>query len=283
MVPYRKNHRSAALAALLLLAGLVAGCGPKLPDEFLFSGPIMGTTYHVKVVADLPARTAEELDRNILETLERVNGRMSTYRDDSELSQFNAIMETAPFALSDETLGVFEIALEVSRETGGAFDVTVGPLVNAWGFGPGKGETPDAATIGQLLERVGYGKLTLDRNGGTLAKSIPGMYCDLSAVAKGYAVDAVAAALEEKGVTRYMVEVGGEVRTSGTNQEGRPWRIGIYRPDPERFDLQRVVALSGLSMATSGDYRNYIDVDGKRLSHTIDPRTGRPRSTAWPP
>ncbi len=270
------NFGSTALAVLLVFLLALAGCGPHGPREILLSGPIMGTTYHVKVVATLDGRQEKALAQEVLKVLERVNARMSTYRDDSELSRFNHRKETTPFALSDETLGVFEIALEVSRQTNGAFDVTIGPLVNAWGFGPGDAQSPTDETVTRLRQDVGYHLLTLDREGGTLSKKRPGVYCDLSAVAKGYSVDAVAEALEGAGIHRYMIEVGGEVRTAGINLREEPWRIGIYRPDPERFDVQRVVALSGQSMATSGDYRNFIDNDGQRISHTIDPRTGYP-------
>lgn len=242
----------------------------------------MGTTYSVRVVlpGDLPDVEREHIDAELADlpqrVLDGVNAKMSTYQDTSELSRFNQHEETTPFPLSRETLKVMAIAQAVSEQTQGAFDITVGPLVNAWGFGPEDGGVPSDAALAELLKRVGFRHLAVDAEAGTATKAIPGLYCDLSAVAKGYGVDAVAEALEALGVTRYMVEVGGEVRTAGLNARGQAWRIGIYKPDPETLGLQRVVGLSGQAMATSGDYRNFIDHNGERLSHTIDPRTGRP-------
>jgi thiamine biosynthesis lipoprotein len=173
---------------------------------------------------------------------------------------------------------VFQLALGISEQTGGVFDITVGPLVNAWGFGPDSvPATPlSDAEVASLLAHTGYGKLTLDPDNLTVSKADPEVYCDLSAIAKGYAVDRVGLALEEAGFFDYMAEVGGEVRTRGLNAEGQPWRIGIVCPDPTQGGLEQIVPLSGWSLATSGDYRNFYERDGVRYSHTIDPRTGRP-------
>jgi thiamine biosynthesis lipoprotein len=157
-------------------------------------------------------------------------------------------------------------------------DITVGPLVNAWGFGPdARPETiPSDAEIAGLLEKVGYTKLVLDSESSSLRKSEPGLLCDLSAIAKGYGVDRVAEALDGLSIQDYMVEVGGEVRTRGLNDQGQAWRIGIERPSVEGRVIQQVLSLSNGAMATSGDYRNYYEVDGVRYSHMIDPRSGRP-------
>jgi thiamine biosynthesis lipoprotein len=239
----------------------------------------MGTTYTVKVVAEeLSPEQHSEIEGTIREELEDVNAKMSHYRPDSELSRFNAWRETTPFRVSRETFGVFEEALEIADLTGGALDITVAPLVNAWGFGPdARPETiPSDAEIATLLEKVGYTKLELDPESTSLRKSVPGLQCDLSAIAKGYGVDRVAEALNRAGFEDYMVEVGGEVRTRGRNDKGQAWRIGIERPSVEGRVIQQVLSLSNGAMATSGDYRNYYEVDGIRYSHMIDPRTGRP-------
>lgn len=241
----------------------------------------MGTVYSVKVIASGGAGfSGPDLAQAIDASLETVNGLMSTYKPDSQLSRFNQHASDVPFPVDAAVAEVFAIALEVSRQSGGAFDVTVGPLVNAWGFGPDPdAPPPDAETLARLRANVGYQHLEVTSEG-QLRKRIPGIYCDLSAIAKGYAVDQVAAMLDARGIEDYMVEVGGEVRARGLNQLGIPWRIGIERPMPDRRVIARVVSMRDMALATSGDYRNYREVDGARLSHTIDPRTGQPAAHA---
>jgi thiamine biosynthesis lipoprotein len=174
-------------------------------------------------------------------------------------------------------MDVFVEAQRIGELTQGAFDITVGPLVNAWGFGPGeRREDLDQAAIDELRSHTGWDKLIVNPGESTLVKLDPALYCDLSAIAKGYAVDRVFETLSDLGFTSRMVEIGGEVRTAGANAEGRPWRIAVEKPLEGGRGIQRVVALQDLAMATSGDYRNYFERDGKRYSHEIDPRTGRP-------
>lgn len=275
---FRKLYRgSVAIATLLFFFGFMSGCGSGRHETFeqAFSGETMGTTYHVKVICEKDKTLPKNLGDIIQAAVDEVNAKMSTYRPDSELSRFNQHATAEPFPVSAETAEVFRIALEVCKQSGGMFDITVGPLVNAWGFGPDKEQSPpDDETIAKLRTRVGYQHLEIVPAG--LVKKIPDLYCDLSAVAKGYGVDRTALALEHAGITRYMVEVGGEVRAKGKNLSGVPWRIGIERPLPEVEDVQEVVYLSGRSLATSGDYRNFFMKDGKRYSHTIDPTTGKP-------
>jgi thiamine biosynthesis lipoprotein len=239
----------------------------------------MGTTYTVKVVAEnLSPERQTEVEKRIHSELDEVNAKMSHYRPDSELSRFNQSRDTTPFPVSKETLEVFREALEIAEMTEGAFDITVGPLVDAWGFGPdGRPECiPSEDEIARLRVKVGYEKLEADLEALTLQKSEPEIQCDLSAIAKGYAVDQVADALDEIGISDYMAEVGGEVRTRGLNEKSQTWRIGIERPVSGKRMLQQVIAVSGGAVATSGDYRNYFEVDGVRYSHMIDPRTGCP-------
>jgi thiamine biosynthesis lipoprotein len=237
----------------------------------------MGTSYHVKLLPTSQHTTPQSLEKAVADAIGEVDRAMSTYKQDSELSRLNRHPAGVPFPLSGPLREVFESALEVSRESGGAFDVTVGPLVNAWGFGPDTPEAaPTEAEVAALLDRVGFDKLELTPGG--LVKARDDLYCDLSAIAKGYAVDRVALALDALGITRYMVEIGGEVRTRGLNADGVPWRIAIERPDSgfER-EAQRIIGLEDISLATSGDYRIFeIGEDGVRRSHTIDPRTGAP-------
>ena len=256
------------------------------------TGATMGTTFAVIVVsredaararplAGRPeggARETDGLRAAIQGRLDGIEARMSHYRSDSELSRFNRARTTGPRPMSRETLGVVAEALAVSRASGGAFDVTVGPLVDAWGFGAAGGApaAPGEALLAGLRERVGFDLLEVDRAAGTLRKRRPDVAIDLSAVAKGYAVDAVASLLVERGFRDYLIEIGGELRAGGGNEDGAAWRVAVERPLPASPGTQRVLPLAEAAVATSGDYRNFRDLDGVRVSHTIDPRTGRP-------
>jgi len=244
-----------------------------------FDGATMGTTWSVKIATDdMAPDTERALVREITATLDRVDGLMSTWKSDSELSRFNRLEGGVPFLVSPETLAVFEVAQEVSGLTGGAFDVTVGPLVAAWGFGAAAAAQtpPPASELDALRRYVGFRKLTIDARAGTIEKTSAEVVCDLSAVAKGFAVDEVARLLAARGHENFLVEVGGELRAIGSHLDGSPWRVGIEAPIVGRRSIQRVVELRDLAMATSGDYRNFYESNGRRISHTIDPRTGRP-------
>jgi thiamine biosynthesis lipoprotein len=179
--------------------------------------------------------------------------------------------------LSADAFAVFRLAQQVSAETNGAFDITVAPVVDAWGFGPGRAQRVVGETeVAALERRVGWRMLTLDDSHATVAKARPDVRADLSGIAKGFAVDRAAQALEALGLADYMVEAGGEIRTRGRNAGGRPWQIAIERPDAVPQQAFRIVPLSGLAMATSGDYRIYFERDGARYCHEIDPSTGCP-------
>ena len=269
------------IAAALVGWGALWACAPTetAPVLHMFDGATMGTTYSVRVVTS-EAWGQPEHDRigaRMQAALDDVESKMSHYKPSSELSRFNRTRATVPFPVSRETFDVVRHAYELSELTGGALDVTVGPLVNAWGFGPVEPDIlpPDAALLARLRDHTGYTQLELDPVALTLRKTDPELECDLSAVAKGYGVDRVAVVLREEGLTRFMVEVGGEIVAVGLNQQGGPWRIAIERP-VMAGGVQRVVLLSGHAMATSGDYRNVREVDGRLFSHTIDPRTGWP-------
>jgi thiamine biosynthesis lipoprotein len=239
----------------------------------------MGTTYTVKVVEPtLSESRVEELRQLIDARLEDVNAKMSHYKEDSELSRFNQLNDTTPFNVSPETFEVFRAAIDISTLSNGALDITVGPLVDAWGFGPQDRleRIPTEVHIQALREQTGYELLELDPDALSVRKTTPQIRCDLSAVAKGYGVDRVAEALAGEGLENFMVEVGGEVRTEGLNDSGQQWRIGVERPVTTGRVIEKVISLSGWALATSGDYRNYYEIDGVRYSHMIDPRTGRP-------
>ena len=267
------------LACLVLLIACVVGCdrGEPAPPPAL-AGRTMGTTYSVKLAGLPDGVERAELQGAIDAALAGVNAKMSTYDPASELSRFNASGSTDWFPVSTETATVVATALKTGRESGGAFDATVMPLVNLWSFGPEA--RPDAvptdAEIAARQALVGADKLEARTDPPGLRKSASGVSVDLSAIAKGYGVDVVAELLDRRGVRGYMVEIGGEVSTHGTRADGRGWRIGIERPLVGERAVERVVELTGESLATSGDYRNYFESGGVRYSHTIDPRTGRP-------
>jgi thiamine biosynthesis lipoprotein len=245
------------------------------PGQTAFEGATMGTTYRVVLGRPQPAPALAALQRLVDERLAALEARMSTYDAGSELSRFNAHASTDPFPVSEELAAVIAMAQEVSRASDGAFDVTVGPLVDAWGFGPAPRPTKalDDAALAALRERVGYEKLEL--RDGALVKHHPALRVDLSAIAKGHGVDVVAELLEAQGHTDYLVEIGGELRGRGRNAEGRRFRVGIEDPVVETRAVHTRIELEG-ALATSGNYRNHFDLDGQRLAHTIDPRTGRP-------
>jgi thiamine biosynthesis lipoprotein len=208
--------------------------------------------------------------------LDGVDEHMSTYRPESEIERFNR-GGVEVFSTSTDLLEVVAEGQRIARLTGGAFDITVGPLVDIWGFGPaGVTETPDEETLRKLVAVTGFEQLEIDLERATLRKARDDCRIDLSAIAKGFAADRVSEAFARRQLPNHMVEVGGEVRARGTNGSGLAWRIGIERPTSQGRSVHLVVPLTDLSLATSGDYRNYFERDGVRISHTIDPRTGRP-------
>lgn len=264
------------LFSIIALASCTASEQPRI---YSIQGPIMGTQYQVKVVLT-PDREQllPHLQQGIFDALTKVDRLMSTYKADSEISRFNRLGELRWFDLSPETLEVIQLSQSLSEATGGAFDITVGPLVNLWGFGPRyrEDQVPAVEEIQRVRDYVGYQLLELDESRYAIRKKHPELYIDLSAIAKGYAVDQVAEYLTDQSVQDYLVEVGGEIRTSGVKPGNLPWRLAIEVPKENQRAIEGVVEITGMAMATSGDYRNYYEQDGRRYSHTIDPTTGNP-------
>ncbi len=260
-----------AFASLIILAGC-----EKPVEQIHLTGPTMGTTYNVKYISADGQLSPEALQKEIDRLLEEVNDQMSTYRKDSELSRFNQSQTSEAFAVSAQTALVVKEAIRLNGLTLGALDVTVGPLVNLWGFGPeARPEVvPTDAELAQRKANIGIEHLTVEGN--TLQKDLPNLYVDLSTIAKGWGVDVVADYIQSQGVTNYMVEVGGEMRLKGTNREGVKWRIAIEKPDVDARAVQDIIEPGDMAVATSGDYRNYFERDGIRYSHIINPETGKP-------
>ncbi|TVQ84432.1 MAG: FAD:protein FMN transferase [Chromatiaceae bacterium] len=274
----------AAILPLALLLLTSAGCdrSPATP-VLAFGGHSMGTSYSVQIVTPPPALDAAKLQRQVNDLLEQINASMSTWRPDSELSRFNANPSTDWVAVSPDLAAVVASAQSVSVASDGAFDITVGPLVALWGFGPSAdpGQTPETvpapAAIAAARARTGFRQLAVRTDPPALRKARPDLYLDLSGIAKGHGVDRVAALLASLGLGDFLVEIGGELVGRGVNARGEPWRIAIERPDPgpTRRPLQ-VLPLNGRGLATSGDYRNFFEHDGVRYTHSIDPASGRP-------
>lgn len=265
---------------LIGLAFFISSCSE--PDAIsklaMVQGKTMGTYYKVTVVLseeqlNKPVYELNTLQLKIDEKLELVNDQMSTYRPNSELSKFNQAKQS--LIVSPETVLVVQASLQLFELSGGAFDVTVGPLVNLWGFGPDKKPTkiPSAELIKARQRIVGSQYLSIDGN--TLHKAIPELYVDLSSIAKGYGVDVIANYLQEIGINNYLVDIGGELRAKGVKPENKEWTLAIERP-AEGQNVQRLIQIGDNAIATSGDYRNYYEFDGIRYSHTIDPSTGKP-------
>jgi thiamine biosynthesis lipoprotein len=243
-------------------------------------GQTMGTIFQVKIVYDDSIRIDEEiLKGEINETLKKINNQMSTYIEDSEISLFNKYSNTDWYSISEDFAFVLENALEISKQSSGAFDITVGKLVNLWGFGPEMKEhtVPDNDQVTALKAITGYQHIEVRLEPPSVKKDIPGVFIDLSAIAKGFGVDKIAEYLDSKHLKNYLVEIGGEVRTSGNNQKNSPWKVGIEYPDSSS-GIYEVISLKSYSIATSGNYHNYFEKNGIRYSHTIDPRTGMPLS-----
>lgn len=263
------------ITCLALLA--LAACDSSLPQLDL-DGSALGTSFVVSIVKPPADLEAEQLRNDVLAVLQRVDELASTWRDDSELTVFNDDRSIDWIPVSAQFCVLLERSQEVSEVTDGAFDLTIGPLVNLWGFGP-EGQIvtpPSAADIEAAQRRVGFDKLETDCNERLVRKDEPDLYVDLSGWAKGYAVDQLAEMLNQEGFENYLVEVGGELRVKGLNRDSSKWAIGIEAPSTSARVPHAVVNVTNTSVATSGDYRNYFEHDGQRFSHTIDARTGRP-------
>lgn len=260
---------------LVCVAVILTACSKPAATIVHLTGKTMGTTYNVKYVVE-EGQDTDGLQSKIDERLVEINKLMSTYDPTSELSRFNQNRYTTPFAVSDETRSVVKEAMRLGEFSHGVLDVTVGPLVNLWGFGPTHRpeKIPSDADIEAVRKYVGLDKLSLTKDG--LVKAHPQLYVDLSTIAKGYGVDQVADLIEGLGVQNYLVEIGGEMRVKGHKGNGTPWLIAIEKPITHERAVQKTISIGDNAIATSGDYRIYYEQDGVRYSHLIDPRTGRP-------
>ncbi|RKQ38515.1 FAD:protein FMN transferase ApbE [Enterobacter sp. R1(2018)] len=271
-------RRGLLAVALLALAGCDNQPAAAKPGLVL-EGKTMGTFWRVSL-AGIDSARQNELRTRIQAQLDGDDRLLSTYKSDSALSRFNQSRSTEPYPVTEEMSDIVTASLRIGAKSGGAMDITVGPLVNLWGFGPDKQpiKTPTQAQIDAAKALTGLQHLTVINKAGRqwLQKDLPGLYVDLSTVGEGYAADRLARLMEQNGISRYLVSVGGAVVTRGTNQDGKAWRVAIQKPTDRENAVQAVVDLNGHGISTSGSYRNYYELEGKRLSHIIDPVSGAP-------
>ncbi len=264
-----------SMTLIVTLVGLLTACEKK-PQLLHFTGSTMGTTYSIKYLAEPDLPKVAEIHKEIDVRLENVNKQMSTYRKDSELSKFNQYKGKEPFPVSADLSKVVVEAIRINSLSDGALDVTIGPLVNLWGFGP-DGRIDKSPTSEQITEAKKYTGLEyLSAGNDHLIKTNSELYVDLSSIAKGFAVDALSQYFFDLGIGNFMIEIGGELQLNGLNDNGMPWRIAIEKPTDASRVVQEIVSPGNMGMATSGDYRNYFENNGVRYSHTIDPKTGKP-------
>ena len=255
------------ILVVLVVAGIAVG--RKNADYQHDSGLVFGTSYNITYQSN------DNLKPEIEKALAEVDASLSPFNEKSVITHVN---KNEAVTLDDHFITVFRLSSEIYKDTEGAFDITVAPLVNAWGFGFKNGITPDRHAIDSLMQFVGFDKVKLQD--GKIIKTDDRLMLDCSAIAKGYGVDAVARLLKSKGIDNYMVEIGGEIVASGESPKGAPWRIGVSKPDDDSVnvsnEIQGIINISNRAMATSGNYRNFYYKGGKKYAHTIDPKTGCP-------
>lgn len=273
--------RAALLGACVLFSGCDSATTPATPASTatVLDGKTMGTFWRVSVIGVDEAK-AQALRAKVQAQLDADDRLLSTWKNDSALMRFNHAADTRPWPVSEAMADIVTLSLRIGAKTHGAMDITVGPLVNLWGFGPDKQPvaTPDAQAIAAAKARTGLQHLQVINQSGRqfLQKDIPDLFVDLSTVGEGYAADHLARLMEQEGISRYLVSVGGALVSRGMNGEGKPWQVAIQKPTDQENAVQAIVDINGHGISTSGSYRNYYELDGKRISHVIDPQTGQP-------
>jgi thiamine biosynthesis lipoprotein len=242
-----------------------------------FEGFAQGTTYHISFWApkqvDLPA-----LRQAVGDELARIDKAMSGYRQDSAIEQFNAVQDLVPHTTGGDIVALVKQARNVSQASEGCYDLTIKPLFDLWGFGDNRFSPPASSAISQTLAVTGMDKVE-PVGDDALRKTLAGIQLDLSSIGQGYSVGRVAGVLEQQGIQNYLTEIGGELQTRGRKPDGQPWRVAIERPVPGERTIEKVITIDTaetMAVMTSGTYRHYFDADGKRYSHILDARTGRP-------
>lgn len=271
---YQISRRSVLLMPVCL--AVLGACSAE-KSVLKISGQTMGTSYSIVAVDPGSGTTEEELQQVVEKALKQVDLHLSNWNPNSEISRFNASRSLEPVPMSPMLKEVMQAAQEIHQASEGQLDVTLGPLIQLWGFGSKtkQDEAPGEDQIAAALQASGQNR-TLEISGNSLQKRRPETEIYLAAIGKGYGVDVIARVIESFGMKDYLVEIGGDLYASGNNPDGQPWKIGIETPDAHDRTVKKIVGLSNLGMATSGDYRNYFEKEGVRYSHILDARTGRP-------
>lgn len=272
----RNTYRT--ILSLLTIIYLVAGCSHVEQDQIItFEGYTMGTSYGIQIIKQVNKDLNDHIAEDITTILNEVDHAMSTWKEDSELSNINNSPDQEWITISPDLLYVLDMAISVSKKTQGAFDITLAPLIDVWGFSSNEVITmlPDEAVIKNSMRRIGYQYLHLDKQKTAIRKEKE-IKLNLSAIAKGFAVDKIASYLDKINIQSYLVEIGGEVRTKGVKSDGSNWRIAIETPSVGDRQPYRLIKLSNHAVATSGDYRNFYEIAGQRYSHIINPFSGYP-------
>jgi len=279
-----KRNQLIRITVWVLFSLALISCDSKPENNAVhIKGKTMGTFWHVTLVkTGKQSIHTWKISRLIKQELKEINQQFSTYLPHSEISTFNSTHSIQPFAVSKAVVDVVEASQRLSQQTQGAFDITIAPLVNLWGFGPELSfKRPSYTAIKKTRVNTGYRQLGTHQDPPQLIKQNPLIHIDLSAIAKGYAVDKIATLIEQQGIKNYLVEIGGEIKVKGHNPKAEHWKIAIENPSGDISasnvqSAQEIMILSDNAVATSGDYRNYFEVKGVRYSHTIDPETGEP-------
>jgi len=267
------------LLLITILICLLGGCFKQTPEkQITFNGRTMGTTYSIKLYPINSEINIDQLQGKITQVLSQVDRTMSTYKSRSDISQFNQLKSTRWIDFPVELVNVISEAQRISRLTNGTLDITVGALVELWGFGKiTQTETiPNSSDIDNLLRILGFENIDIHPTRNQIKKRHPDISIDLSAIAKGYGVDKVAELLEKEGIHDYLVEIGGEISVRGLKNKTSPWILAVEKPSTKMRSIHQKLILTDQGMATSGNYRNYFEKEGKRYSHIINPKTGRP-------
>jgi thiamine biosynthesis lipoprotein len=257
-----------------MLAGILSGCGNGDSLE-RFDGPTMGSRYSIQYVRHSSTPGPKAVQAEVENILADVDRQFSTYRSDSVIERFNALPAGRCQVMPGPVLELIRVGEQLSSQSAGSYDLTVEPLLNLWGFGPqGREEiVPTAEALAEVRQRVGHAHLRIDGN--QLCKDAA-VEVDFNSIAAGYAVDTIAAKLEAMGIHNYLAEATGELKAAGKKLDGSPWRIALEEPRDDQRVAERIIAVDGYGVSTSGDYRNYFEQDGRRYSHTFDARTGAP-------
>lgn len=261
-------------SGLVVLAGVLSGCGNGDSLE-RFEGPTMGSRYSIQYVRHSSTPGPKAVQAEVENILAEVDRQFSTYRGDSDTVRFNALPAGRCQVMPDPVLELVRVGEQLSSQSEGSFDLTVEPLLNLWGFGPQAREekVPSTEALAEVQQRVGYTHLRID--GDQLCKDAA-VEVDFNSIAAGYAVDTIAAKLEEQGIHNYLAEVTGELKAAGRKLDGSPWHIALEEPRHDQQVAQKIIAVDGYGVSTSGDYRNYFQQNGRRYSHTFDARAGAP-------